>query len=265
MAKKVRVKEGQIFERKEKKYVLTKEQFEQLVAHLTQYMSFDDYGEHTIHTVYYDTTDYDVIRHSVSKPRFKEKLRLRSYGKATYDGEVFLELKKKVAGVTYKRREKMPYCEAIEFLSKQGSERKTQILNEIGYHQRQFSVKPVVLISYDRLAMYHKKDSDFRITFDKNIRYSLSEFDLTRADDIDQTALTDSDTVLMEIKISDSFPLEISRILSLLDIYQGKFTKYGNIYKSAIAPNYYEGKLKQMNTKEMTRHTKENEVMNYAF
>jgi hypothetical protein len=90
--------------------------------------------------------------------------------------------------------------------------------------------------------MFHQKDADFRITFDQNIRYSLTEFDLTQADAISQAPLTDRETILMEIKISESFPLEISRILSELDIYQGKFTKYGNIYKQVIAPDYYQNK-----------------------
>jgi SPX domain protein involved in polyphosphate accumulation len=126
---KVKVKSGQIFERKEKKYLLTRDKFEALIKRLQDHMSFDDYGLHTIHTIYYDTSEFDVIRHSVSKPRFKEKLRLRSYGQATADDQVFLELKKKVAGVTYKRREKLPYQQALSFLQSQEIAKKIQILN----------------------------------------------------------------------------------------------------------------------------------------
>ncbi|GAB2023368.1 polyphosphate polymerase domain-containing protein [Pseudolactococcus yaeyamensis] len=239
---KSKVKSGQIFERKEKKYLLTRQKFEDLVERLQTVMCFDDYGLHTIHTIYYDTTDFDVIRHSVSKPKFKEKLRLRSYGQATADSQVFLELKKKVAGITYKRREKLVYDQALSFLQGQTLDKASQILREIDYYQQQEVLQPKVLISYDRLAMFHKKDADFRITFDQNIRYSLTGFDLTQTDSIAKSALTDDDTILMEIKISGSFPLEISRMLSELDIYQGKFTKYGNIYHQAIAPHYYQEK-----------------------
>ncbi|GFH42238.1 molecular chaperone [Lactococcus hodotermopsidis] len=241
---KVKVKSGQIFERKEKKYLLTRDKFDCLVERLQPYMSFDDYGLHTIHTIYYDTSDFDVIRHSVSKPKFKEKLRLRSYGQPTNDSQVFIELKKKVAGITYKRREKLIYGQAQAFLKGRQIDKKSQILNEIDYYQKQEPLQPKVLISYDRLAMFGKNDPDFRITFDQNIRYSLTEFDLTQADSITQELLTDANTILMEIKISECFPLEISRLLSELDIYQGKFTKYGNIYKEIIAPIYYQEKEK---------------------
>lgn len=240
---KVKVKSGQIFERREKKYLLTRDKFELLVKQLQAYMDFDDYGLHTIHTIYYDTSDYDVIRHSTSKPKFKEKLRLRSYGQPTEEGQVFLELKKKVAGITYKRREKLAYQQALDFLQGKTIDKESQILNEMTHYQGQAPLQPKVFISYDRLAMFHKNNPDFRITFDQRVRYSLKEFDLMQADSIVQNPLTDEDTILMEIKIHESFPLEISRMLSKLDIYQGKFTKYGNIYEEFIAPQYYQDKL----------------------
>ncbi|GAX47814.1 polyphosphate polymerase domain-containing protein [Pseudolactococcus reticulitermitis] len=252
---KSKVKNGQIFERKEKKYLLTRQKFEKLVEMLQTVMCFDDYGLHSIHTIYYDTSDFDVIRHSVSKPKFKEKLRLRSYGQATVDSQVFLELKKKVAGITYKRREKLAYDQALDFLQGQEINKESQILREIAYYQQQEVLQPKALISYDRLAMFHKKDADFRITFDQNIRYSLTEFDLMQANLIAQNALTDDDTILMEIKVSESFPLEISRILSELDIYQSKFTKYGNIYHLAIAPHYYQKKISNLTSQEKENKT----------
>ncbi|MDR0921867.1 MAG: polyphosphate polymerase domain-containing protein [Lactobacillales bacterium] len=249
---KSKVKEGQIFERKEKKYVLTREKFSKLINLFEKHMDFDDYGLHTINTIYYDNSDYDVIRHLVSKPKFKEKLRLRSYGQLGKKGEVFLELKKKVAGITYKRREKLSYEDSQRFLNHEPIAKESQILNEINYYQNQNELQPKVLVSYDRLAMSHRHYPDFRITFDQNIRYSLNEFDLTQVNEIKQQYLIDEDTILMEIKIAGSFPLEISRILSKLNIYQGKFTKYGNIYKEVIEPQYYQNKLdKRLITEEI--------------
>jgi len=50
------------------------------------------------------TQDNQLIRHSVSKPRYKEKLRLRSYGVPSLDAKVYLEIKKKVNGLVNKRR-----------------------------------------------------------------------------------------------------------------------------------------------------------------
>ena len=71
---------------------------------MTPYMKKDAYGEYTICNIYYDTDDYRLIRASLEKPVYKEKLRVRSYGVPQEDGKVFVELKKKFDGVVYKRR-----------------------------------------------------------------------------------------------------------------------------------------------------------------
>lgn len=67
-------------------------------------MKKDAYGAYTICNIYYDTGDWRLIRKSLEKPVYKEKLRVRSYGVPTGDDKVFVELKKKYDGVVYKRR-----------------------------------------------------------------------------------------------------------------------------------------------------------------
>ena len=44
---------------------------------------------------YFDTDDFRLIRTSLDKPAYKEKLRLRSYRYAAKDDLIFAELKKK--------------------------------------------------------------------------------------------------------------------------------------------------------------------------
>lgn len=92
------------FERVEKKYLLTPAQLDALAPMLHRHMQIDQYGRHTICNVYYDTPDYRLIRTSLQKPVYKEKLRLRSYGVPGPGDTVFVELKKKYRGVVYKRR-----------------------------------------------------------------------------------------------------------------------------------------------------------------
>ena len=93
------------FERVEKKFVLTHAQAEALMRDLTAgYMAVDQYGQHTIRNLYYDTDDYALIRRSAQKPRYKVKFRLRAYGTPMEDTLIFAELKKKYSGVVYKRR-----------------------------------------------------------------------------------------------------------------------------------------------------------------
>ncbi|EOH90947.1 polyphosphate polymerase domain-containing protein [Enterococcus pallens] len=245
---KVKVKSGEIFERREKKYLMTPEKFDLLLTRLQEYMTIDEYGLHTIHTIYYDTEDLAVIRHSVDKPKFKEKMRLRSYGLATNQSTVYLELKKKVAGVTYKRRTAMTYQEAKNFLNYgvKPQEQK-QIFKELDWYTQQQKLQSTVLISYDRIALKHKKDENFRITFDQNIRYSLEHFELDQVDQHPQIRLTTEPTVLMEVKIFEAFPLEISRLFSELQIFQGKFTKYGNVYHWVLFPEWEKQHTRQSN------------------
>ena len=104
------------FERVEKKYLLTKEQFEVFLKKTEKEITLDQYGLHTICNIYYDTDTYDLIRYSISKPKYKEKLRLRSYGIPTNESTVFVELKKKWNGVVYKRRTSMSLAEAHDYL-----------------------------------------------------------------------------------------------------------------------------------------------------
>ncbi len=84
-----------VFERVEKKYKLSDEQYRRFVAGLKGKMAVDDYGRHTICNLYYDTPSDELIRRSIEKPKYKEKIRLRSYGIPTPESTVFLEIKKK--------------------------------------------------------------------------------------------------------------------------------------------------------------------------
>ena len=92
------------FIRYEKKYLLDDSQYNEFIKKTGGRLVPDDYGTTTICNIYFDTPDAQLIRASLDKPVYKEKLRLRSYGKVVKDGPVFLELKKKYQGIVYKRR-----------------------------------------------------------------------------------------------------------------------------------------------------------------
>ena len=93
-----------VFRRYELKYLLTPAQTEAVLRGIEPYMQLDSYGRSTIRNVYYDTANFRLIRRSLEKPAYKEKLRIRSYKQSTHDAPVFVELKKKFDGVVYKRR-----------------------------------------------------------------------------------------------------------------------------------------------------------------
>ena len=93
-----------VFKRYELKYMLSLEQRLRVLEAMAPFMQLDKYGRTTIRNLYFDTDTYLLIRRSIEKPVYKEKLRLRSYGTADKDTTVFVELKKKYESVVYKRR-----------------------------------------------------------------------------------------------------------------------------------------------------------------
>ncbi|MBQ1515273.1 MAG: polyphosphate polymerase domain-containing protein, partial [Lachnospiraceae bacterium] len=106
-----------IFERSEIKYLVNDFQRAALLSAMKDFLEPDPHGESTICNVYYDTPDFRLIRHSLEKPVYKEKLRIRSYGPAKPGQEIFLEMKKKFDGVVYKRRISLPLAQAEAFLA----------------------------------------------------------------------------------------------------------------------------------------------------
>ena len=83
------------FARHECKFALTEEQYEAMCAGIGPRMRPDEHHRYTITNLYYDTDTYRLIRASLEKPDYKEKLRLRSYGRVGEEDRVFLEMKKK--------------------------------------------------------------------------------------------------------------------------------------------------------------------------
>ena len=241
-----------VFKRYEMKYMLTKEQKEKLLQAMAPYMKLDKYGRTTIRNLYYDTDSYLLIRRSIEKPVYKEKLRIRSYNKATEDSTVFVELKKKYKHVVYKRRMAMTNNDATKWLSGESKlENSTQISDEIEYFLNFYKeLHPTVFLSYEREAYYSEDGTDFRVTFDDTILCRQSDLSLTA--DVYGTPIIPDGKVLMEIKCSGGIPLWMTEVLSREKIYKTSFSKYGTAYKTLIFPQ--NNKINSYNMLEVTKN-----------
>jgi hypothetical protein len=225
-----------VFKRYELKYMLTKDQRDEILARMQDYMTADKYGRNTILSLYMDTPDYLLIRRSLEKPAYKEKLRLRSYGVADKDTEVFIELKKKYNAVVYKRREGMTESQLEDYLAASYPGKDTQIMREINYTMQHYpNLAPAMMLSYDREAYYGKNDNDFRMTFDDNILWRTE--DLSLCSPIGGTPLLQPDQVLLEVKTAGAIPLWLVHTFSELDIRQTSFSKYGSAYQTIFNNN----------------------------
>lgn len=233
------------FKRYEKKFLINESQYNELIPKLLDYMNPDKYCQnnntYSIYNIYYDTENNDVIRHSISKPYYKEKLRLRSYKVPTSkDDKVFLELKKKINGIVSKRRLSLTLGEAYEFLYNQKRPDvkdyiDNQVLNEIDYYLSKTKVYPKVFIAYERNAFFCKNNPDFRVTFDSKVLTRRNHLLLEKGSFGED--VVGSGRYLMEVKILGSIPLWFTRILSELKIYPTHFSKYGNEYMNYCLDN----------------------------
>ncbi|MBQ5318668.1 MAG: polyphosphate polymerase domain-containing protein [Oscillospiraceae bacterium] len=230
----------QSFNRRETKFLLTAQQADAFLSETSELLSRDKYGEYKICNLYLDTDDFYFIEHSLDRPAYKEKLRIRSYGNADNDTKIFFEIKKKAKGVVYKRRIVIPFGEAADYVHKGIRPASlegfvpNQIFEEIDYLMKKYNPEPKIYLAYDREAYFLTEHPEVRITFDKNIRSRWDNITLTSDDD---TELLDTGTEnyrLMEIKSGRAIPLELTEILSRLKIYPVSFSKYGKIYTSYV-------------------------------
>lgn len=230
------------FKRYEKKFLVNQAQYDAIFPILLEYMHYDEFckdgREYTIYNVYYDTDSSSIIRHSLSKPYFKEKLRLRTYNDdISLRTTVFLEMKKKIGGLVTKRRATLTLAEAYNYLEHGVRPNHMdyltgQVLNEIDYFRRINKVKPAAYISYDRTALFGREDKEFRVTFDRNLISRCDEVKLERGRF--GKDLLSPGMYLMEIKISRAFPLWLANLLSAHQVYATSFSKYGRLYKDSL-------------------------------
>ena len=225
------------FERYEKKYLLTAEQYERLMEELGPHLVPDEFAESQVCSLYYDSEDFRLIRHSLDKPVYKEKLRLRSYGVPGEDDPVFVERKKKFKGIVYKRRLTLPAGEAVRWLSGQGHPRQDeQMVREIDWFLKTWTVSPRVLIACERSAWRDREEEELRVTFDRNLRWRGTELDL-RLGSQGEPLLPEGDQ-LMELKLPGAAPLWLAELLSRQKIFPVSFSKVGTAYSNHILQEY---------------------------
>ena len=219
-----------VLERTETIYILTLSQRRALLEKIEQYVKPDEYGESTVCSLYFDTDNHRLIRQSMEKPTYKEKLRLRSYGTPKRDGNVFLELKKKYNGVVYKRRLTLSYNAAMAYIRRGVLPEDSQIMREIDWAMKYYEgIAPKMFIAYDRTAFYSKQDHELRVTFDRNVRFRTDNLDLAKGNYGER--ILDPSLCIMEIKALSAMPMWLTKALGELKIYPGSFSKYGTAYQ----------------------------------
>ncbi|MBQ9017934.1 polyphosphate polymerase domain-containing protein [Candidatus Saccharibacteria bacterium] len=242
------------FNRVEKKYLITKSQYDAIIQRIKQKMQEDQYYQSEIYNLYFDTDNYDLIIQSIDQPAFKEKLRARSYG--GYD-KVFLEIKTKIRGAAYrdeildpddlmkdvnlgyKRRVLITHHDfemlrkgknTVGDLAAQHIEQPAdlQIAKEIDYMIKHFDLKPKILVYYNRES--YRNEDGLRITFDTNLKYRNRSLKFHKKS-IDKALFPDQNHIIMEVKANGGLPLWLVRTMSTEHVYPQRFSKIGKIYE----------------------------------
>ena len=233
-----------VFKRKEVKYLLTEAQLAALRPALETHMEPDAFAHSIISNLYYDTPDFRMLRRSQEKPVYKEKLRLRSYGVPDEGTQVFPEIKKKAEGIVYKRRVRMPYGDAIHYLSRRRPGGDGQIFQELNWMLLAYgSLAPRIFLSYERDSWRGREDPSLRLTLDREILWRAEALDLRRG--AWGEPLLGPDQVLMEVKITNAAPLWLAEALSENGIFPISFSKCGRAFETLCKNRINEMEMKR--------------------
>ena len=223
------------FKRTERKYVLTPEESKKMLALLGEKMDrdiFDTGNGYYVYNIYYDNETNAVIRQSNQKPKYKEKLRVRSYEIPNEDDNVFVEIKKKIFGVVNKRRISIP-IKCVDDFFENGTVPdlcdpvEKQIANELLYFQKVYKTKPTLFLSYHRYAFSGKENKDFRVTLDFEVTTRRFDLDLKKGSYGESLI---GKNCIMEVKFVDVMPVWLVDFFKENNILTRSISKYGTEY-----------------------------------
>jgi hypothetical protein len=225
------------FQRYEQKYLLNEEQYRRFMETAGDSFQPDEFGPSTIYSIYYDTPDFSIVRKAFTKDAYREKVRLRSYGIPKLQDNVYIEMKKKYRGVTYKRRFSVHFdtLENLNTLPEPPPEN-CELFDEFNYFYERHAVAPSFFISSDRIALESKADSRLRLTFDTNIRWRADHFDFSFG--ASGRPLLKPNEYLMELKTVEPIPLSVCECLTKNRIFPVSFSKSKSAYRDF---NRYKG------------------------
>lgn len=227
------------FKRIEKKYAISDSQKEILLKCFCEKLKLDkfcaDKGYYSLKNIYVDDDNNFLIRTSISKPTYKQKIRVRKY-----EGQKsnYLEIKKKCDGIVGKRRVELTDSEIDDFFYKKIIPKKEKfldqnVLDEIAGVVLTNNIRPYALLSYDRISFKSKDNSDLRITLDFNIKCNETK-DFVWKHSEKAIPLLKEGYCLLEIKNTQNYPLWLANLLSCNKIYPVSFSKIGTFYKLNI-------------------------------
>lgn len=224
--------------RLEYKYLIPVDKLDSFRRELLPFVNLDDKhndgNEYIVRSIYFDTHDLRFYREKVEGYKIRKKLRIRGYNFVENANPVFLEIKRKNDGYINKNRAPLEYQNLDEFLESasindfiikdSNGELHKRDAEKFLYHLRKNSLKPIVLIVYDREAFFSKFDESLRITFDKNLRYKIyPSLENLFSEDLQ---VLHKNNFILEVKFSEGFPNWLSNLINKYQLSRKSLSKY---------------------------------------
>ena len=225
-------------QRFELKYRISEAKAQQIRFFVQNYLECDTYGvtqpdfSYPVHSLYLDSKFLKTYQDTINGNRNRYKLRIRYYDYE--ETPVFFEIKRRHNKVIRKKRAQVHrrYVKDLMYgliptydhlVSSDSGQ--FIALQDFCYLQNQLHAQPVMHVTYFREAYEMKYSNDVRVTFDRKVRSNLqNHFELLT--NPDNSLSTFGDTVILELKFTNRFPLWLQELTQLFHLRQQSAAKY---------------------------------------
>ena len=232
------MRENQLFQRYEFKYILSKDVSDKIEDEARNFMSFDNFvqkklnNQYFVRSLYYENIFSSNFFEKVDGMKIRRKYRIRTYAKTLdIDTPIFFEIKGRNLERTYKKRMKIEYRYLDFFLNK---EHHCKLLNiypgnemikNFVYDTFKKDIKPYILIDYVRRPYVNKFGLYFRLTFDKNLLSTRGKNLFNDKSHLSWLECKAGYTIL-EVKFDRSIPAWFHRIIQSYNLNRRSISKF---------------------------------------
>lgn len=232
------------FERYELKYYIHPDEMVWVRRMIDPFMHIDKYanghrdGRYIVRSIYFDTPGMRFYHEKDAGTKNRRKLRVRTYNQFHHDAVSFLEIKRKYGNAILKERVRLPWSDALTLLKYSNNCAGPKVLQEADLtHASMVSVqrflslmdllslRPVVLVVYDREAYVGNENSRIRVTFDCDVRSAIEPTLAEIFEDRDLRRLTNRKQIL-EVKFDGAMPAWLRPVTARLNRSHQAISKY---------------------------------------
>ncbi len=227
--------------RLEYKYAVPVDRLDALREDIRRFTTLDTFAarhstlQYTVRSIYFDTPLFTAYRDKLDGIKVRKKLRIRSYNDRQTDQIAYLEIKSKNNQRGMKYRAPVLVDDIDTLISSRETDglvlpgtdlsRSTKNAQRFLFHYVRSSMRPVILVTYEREAFLGQHDRTLRITFDKNMRFAPypSVQDLFEEDTLRHVAPR---YFIMEVKFDHGFSPWLSSVIKKHSLNRTSISKY---------------------------------------